>query len=134
MRAKTILVTLFVLSLVVAAIAFTHIMPKGATAPKERILAANMPLAAGTLLRAQDVTWQAISETEPDQIVWPTAAALEAKPELADETRASVYGAVLRQAVAAGEPIRRGAAARSHVVGWCHRSISTIVVLCGERP
>jgi pilus assembly protein CpaB len=110
MRAKTILTALFVVSLVVAAIAFVHTMPKGnATAPKEQILATTMPLAAGTLLRAQDVTWQAVSETLPDQIVWPTAAALEAKPDLGDETRASVYGAVLRHPLAAGEPISRGA-------------------------
>jgi pilus assembly protein CpaB len=110
MRAKTILVTLFVLSLVLAAIAFTHIMPKGATTPpKEHILAATMPLAAGTLLRAQDVIWQAVSETEPDQIVRPSGAALEAKPEIVEETQASVYGAVLRHALPAGEPIRRRA-------------------------
>jgi pilus assembly protein CpaB len=110
MRAKTLLIVLFLGSLVAAAIAFTHIMPQGrATVPKEQILAATMPLAAGTLLRAQDVTWQPASETEPDQIVYPSATALEANPELADETRASVYGAVLRHPLTAGEPIRRGA-------------------------
>src|SRR3954465_4788131 len=68
-----------------------------------------MPLPAGTLLRAQDVTWQGVSETESDETVRPSAAVLEAKPGLADETQASVYGAVLRNALAAGEPIRRGA-------------------------
>jgi pilus assembly protein CpaB len=110
MRAKTLLIALFVCSLVAAAYAFTHIMPKGsASVPKERILATTMPLAAGTLLRAQDVTWQPARETQPDQTVRPSAAALEAKPELDDQTRASVYGAVLRHALAAGEPIRRGA-------------------------
>src|SRR3989442_284873 len=111
MRAKTILIALFLCSLVVAAIAFTHVMPQksSATEPKEQILAATVPLAPGTLLRVQDVTWHAVSETEPDQIVRPTSIALEAKPELDDETRASVYGAVLRHALAAGEPIRRGA-------------------------
>jgi pilus assembly protein CpaB len=109
MRAKTILTALFVISLVVAAIAFVQVAQKsGATAaPKEQILAATMPLTAGTLLREQDVAWQLVSETGPDQIVRPTAVALEAKPELDDETRASVYGAVLRHPLAAGEPIRR---------------------------
>jgi pilus assembly protein CpaB len=110
MRGKTILILLFSVSVVVAGIAFVQTMPKGsATASKEQILVTTMPLAAGTLLRAQDVTWHGVSETEPDQTVRPTASALEAKPGLDDETRASVYGAVLRQALAAGEPIRRGA-------------------------
>jgi pilus assembly protein CpaB len=110
MRGKTVLILLFFVSVVVAAIAFVQTMPKGtATAPKEQILVTTMPLPAGTLLRAQDVTWQAVSETQPDQIVYPSATALEAKPGWDDETRASVYGAVLRNALAAGEPIRRGA-------------------------
>jgi pilus assembly protein CpaB len=110
MRAKTLLTGLFVVSIVVAAIAFMQVMAQksGATAPKEQILAATMALPAGTLLRAQDVTWQAVSETEPDQIVRPSAAAVEAKPEIVEETTASVYGAVLRHPLAVGESIRRG--------------------------
>jgi pilus assembly protein CpaB len=110
MRGKTILILLFTVSVIVAGIAFVQTMPKGsATAPKEQILVTTMPLAAGTLLRAQDVTWQGVSETEPDETVRPNAATLEAKPELDDETRASVYGAVLRHPLILGEPIRRGA-------------------------
>jgi pilus assembly protein CpaB len=107
MRAKTILVGLFVISLIVAAIAFMQVMsPKGsATTPKAQILAATMPLPAGTLLRAQDVSWL-VGDAEPDQIVRPENT--EAKPDLDDETRASVYGAVLRRPFAEGEPIRRG--------------------------
>jgi pilus assembly protein CpaB len=110
MRAKTILVGLFIVCLIVAALAFMQMMaPKGgATAPKTQILAATMPLPAGTLLRAQDVAWQ-IGDAEPDQIVRPDAAALEGKPELDDDARASVYGAVLRRPLAEGEPIRRSA-------------------------
>jgi pilus assembly protein CpaB len=111
MRAKTVVTLLFVISLIVAAVAITHMMAqKGdATVPKTQILAATVALPAGTLLRAQDVTWQPVSETTPDQIERPTAAALETKPELDDETRGSVYGAVLRHPLSAGEPIRRGA-------------------------
>jgi pilus assembly protein CpaB len=110
MRAKTILVGLFVISLFVAAIAFVQVMSQkgAATAPKTQILAATMPLPAGTLLRAQDVAWH-VGGAGPDQIVRPDAAALEGKPELDDEMRASVYGAVLRHPLAEGEPIRRGA-------------------------
>jgi pilus assembly protein CpaB len=111
MRAKTIVTLLFVISLVGAAVALTHMMSQqgSATAPKTQLLAATMPLPAGTLLRAQDVTWQPTTEIEPDQIERPNATALEGKPELDDETRGSVYGAVLRHALAVGEPIRRGA-------------------------
>jgi pilus assembly protein CpaB len=110
MRAKTILIGLFFISLCVAAIAFMQVMSQknATTTPKTQILAATMPLPAGTLLRAQDVTWQP-GETEPDQIGRPNAAALEAKPEADDEARASVYGAVLRHPLATGEPIRRSA-------------------------
>jgi pilus assembly protein CpaB len=111
MRAKTVVTLLFVVSVVVAAVAITHMMAqKGdATAPKTQILAATVALPTGTLLRAQDVTWQPASEIEPDQIERPNATALEGKPELDDETRGSVYGAVLRHPLAAGEPIQRGA-------------------------
>jgi pilus assembly protein CpaB len=110
MRAKTRLLTaLFLGSLIAAGIAFVNTMPKGsATAPKEQILASTVALPAGTLLRAQDVTWQPVSETQPEQIVYPSATAIEAKPDLADDRRTSVYGAVLRHALAAGDPIRTG--------------------------
>jgi pilus assembly protein CpaB len=110
MRAKTLLTGLFLVSLVVAAIAFMQVLSQksGATVPKEQVLAATIPLPAGTLLRAQDVTWQAVGETEPDQIVRPNAAAVDAKPEIVEQTVAGVYGAVLRHPLAAGEPIRRG--------------------------
>lgn len=109
MRAKTILIGLFVISLFVAAIAFMQVMSQkgAATTPKTQILAATIPLPAGTLLRAPDVAWQP-GESEPNQIERPNAAALEAKPEADEEARASVYGAVLRHPLATGEPIRKG--------------------------
>jgi pilus assembly protein CpaB len=111
MRAKTLLTALFFVSLVVAAIAFTQVMSQksAATQPKDYVLAATVPLPAGTLLRAQDVTWQPVDRTEPDLIVRPAAATVEAKPGIVEETQASVYGAVLRQALVGGEPIRRSA-------------------------
>lgn len=110
MRAKTLVAFLFVVSLVGGAVAITHMLAqKGdVTVPKTQLLAATMSLPAGTLLRAQDVTWQPVSETTPDQIERPTASALETKPELDDETRGGVYGAALRDPLTAGEPIRRG--------------------------
>jgi pilus assembly protein CpaB len=109
MRAKTLLTGLFVISLFVGAVAFMQIMAQksSANAPKEHILATTMPLPVGTLVRAQDVSWQAVSETEPDEIVRPNATAVAEKPEIVEETMASVYGAVLRHPLAANTPMRR---------------------------
>jgi pilus assembly protein CpaB len=78
---------------------------------KVEILVATVALAPGTLLRAQDVTWYAIPRpAESGEIVRPSEAARQTKPELDEEARAAVYGAVLRpaQAIAAGEAILRG--------------------------
>ena len=115
MRAKTILTVLFLISLAVAVIVILRAMPTqvdaNANAPKEEILVATVPLAAGTLLRAQDVRWQSVTRpVEPGEIVRPSEAARQAKPEIDEETRAEVYGAAVRPArdTAAGEPIRRG--------------------------
>jgi pilus assembly protein CpaB len=110
MRAKTVFTMVFVVSLLaVAILGVRYASQKGdATVPKQAILAATMPLPAGTLLRAQDVVWQTVSVTEPDQIARPSAAVLAATPELDDQTRANVYGAVLRHPLAVGDPIRRG--------------------------
>jgi pilus assembly protein CpaB len=109
MRARTIfaILALVMASIVVVAM---YASPKGdASQPKEQVLAAATELSTGTLLREQDLTWQTISQTEADQIVRPNAAAaVEGKPEVVEETAASVYGAVLRRPLVAGAPIRRG--------------------------
>src|SRR5271165_3794155 len=114
MRAKTILALLFLSSLGVGATVLLRALPQlvaaapGPVAPDE-ILVATMPLAAGTLLRAHDVTWQTIARPpEPGEIVRPSAAVRQAKPEADEEARAEVYGAALRGAVSPGDPIPRG--------------------------
>lgn len=111
MRAKTLLTILFLVSIAAAGLVMLHAASqKGVAieATKEHILIATMPLPAGTLLRAQDVAWHPTpGPVGADQIVRPNAAALEAKPEASEETRAGVYGAVLREPVAVGDPIRR---------------------------
>jgi pilus assembly protein CpaB len=113
MRAKPLVTTLFVGSLVVAAVACTHLLSQKSTGgPKAQILVTTMPLPQGTLLREQDVTWKAVTETKPGEIVRPTAAALEANPTLENQIRASVYGAVLRHELPAGEPILQAAIAK----------------------
>ena len=129
MRAKPFVTTLFVVSLVGAAVAVTHMVSqqKGA-GPKAYILATTLPLPQGTLLREQDVTWQGATEIKPGQIVRPSAAALEAKPELENQVRGSVYGAVLRHELAVGEPILQSAIAKPG-----QRDFLQVVLTPGER-
>jgi pilus assembly protein CpaB len=123
MRAKT-LALLFLVPLGVAAMVVL-----GEAAGREEILVATMPLAAGTLLRAPDVTWQAIDRpAEPGEIVRPSAADQEAPPKLDEEVRSEIYGAALRGAVAAGDPIRRGG-----IVKPGDRDFLQLVLSPGER-
>ena len=135
MRAKTILTVLFLISLAVAVIVILRAMPgqvdANANAPKEEILVATVQLAAGTLLRAQDVRWQLVTgPVESGEIVRPSETARQLKPELDEETRAEVYGAAVRPArdTAAGEPIRRG-----NIVRPGDRDFLQVVLTPGAR-
>jgi pilus assembly protein CpaB len=135
MRAKTILTVLFLISLAVAVIVILRAMPgqgdANANAPKEEILVATVQLAAGTLLRAQDVTWQLITRpVAPGEIVRPSEGARQTKPGIDEETRAEVYGAAVRPArdTAAGEPIRRG-----NIVRPGDRDFLQVVLTPGAR-
>jgi len=87
-----------------------------------------MDLPAGTLLRAQDIAWKPINRAEPDQIVRPSGAAVQARPEIVDETKASVYGAVLRHPLTSGVPIRR-----DDIVKPGDRDFLQVVLLPGQR-
>jgi pilus assembly protein CpaB len=137
MRAKTILTVLFLISLAVAVIVILRALPTQSDAnavvntPKEEILAATVPLAGGTLLRAQDVTWQTVArQVEPGEIVRPSEATRQLKPEIDEETRAQVYGAAIRPArdLGAGEPIRRG-----NIVRPGDRDFLQVVLTPGSR-
>jgi pilus assembly protein CpaB len=135
MRAKTILTALFLTSIAVAAFVILRAMPgqvdANATAPKEEILVATVPLAAGTLLRAQDVRWQLVTRpVEPGEIVRPSEAARQVKPELDEEARAEIYGAAVRPAhdTPAGVPIRR-----NNVVKPGDRDFLQVVLSPGAR-
>ena len=110
MRARTFLTALFALSLAIAGFAFLSSMAKKSDAdePKQQILATTMELPTGTLLRAQDIKWQTVATVEADEIARPATTQVDIKPEIVEETAASVYGAVLRRPLTAGEPIRRG--------------------------
>ncbi|MBV8506996.1 MAG: Flp pilus assembly protein CpaB [Alphaproteobacteria bacterium] len=136
MRAKTILTVLFLISLAVAVIVVLRAMPThdvnaNNNPPKDEVLVATVSLAAGTLLRAQDVTWQSVTRpAEPGEIFRPSAAARRVKPEIDEETRAEVYGAAVRPArdTAAGEPIRRG-----NIVKPGDRDFLQVVLTPGAR-
>jgi pilus assembly protein CpaB len=135
MRAKTILAVLFLISLAVAAVVILRAIPSqvdaNANAPKEEILVATVPLVAGTLLRAQDVRWQSVTRpVESGEILRPSEAARQIKPELDEGTRAEVYGAAVRPAhnIAAGESIRRG-----NIVKPGERDFLQVVLTPGAR-
>jgi pilus assembly protein CpaB len=137
MRAKTILTVLFLISLAVAVVVILRAIPTqldanaNGTPPKDEILVATVHLTVGTLLRAQDVTWQSVTRpVEPGEIVRPSAAARQVKPEIDEETRAEVYGAAVRPArdTAAGEPIRHG-----NIVKPGDRDFLQVVLTPGAR-
>lgn len=111
MRSKAILTILFLFSIGLVGFLVVRAMPetaKASAAPKTEILVAAAPLATGTLLRAQDVRWQAIAGTpKPGEIVRPSLAARQAKPEADEEARGEVFGAALRAPLAADRPITR---------------------------
>jgi pilus assembly protein CpaB len=139
MRAKTILALLFLVSLGVAATVVLRSLPQKSEAAaeaagREEILVATMPLAAGTLLRAPDVTWQAIGRpAERGEIVRPSAAVREAQLKADEEARAEVYGGALREAVSAGEPIRRDPNGRGGIVKPGDRDFLQVVLSPGAR-
>src|SRR5690348_11279944 len=109
MRAKNLVAVIFAVTLLLGGYGLINAIHKGdASVPNRHILAATGPLPAGTLLRSADIEWRPSNESHPDQIVRPSDAAIQTKPEIVQETEARVYGAVLRHPLAAGEPIRRG--------------------------
>ena len=108
MGAKTILSILFLISVAVAGVVLLRALPQSAAnAPPEEILVAKVPLASGTLLRAEDLAWEPVTASRiGDEIVRPTPAIRQAKPELDQQARGLAYGAALRIALNAGDPIR----------------------------
>lgn len=133
MRAKTLLAALFLVSLGVIAVLVFRALPQrivgGRATAKVEVLAAAVPLKAGTLLRAEDVVWRPLTgRWEPGLIERPDAAALRKKPALAEETRAKVYGGGLRVAVARGKPILMSDVALPH-----DRDFLRVVLVPGER-
>ena len=121
MRAKSILAILFLAAIIVFAALFyratavrvTAGQAVAAAAQEDEVLVATAPLAAGTLLRAQDVTWRAVADGNfADAIFRPSAAMRRARPDADDQAQGAVFGAALRAPIAAGRPIRQGVIVR----------------------
>lgn len=113
MRSKTVLITLFIASIVVlGAILWRNARVPVAVAnitaePNTMVLVAAKPLRTGTLLRAEDVKWQGSSDdaAPAGSVVRPSQEERRANPQLDQQTLSSVYGAVVRQRVEVGTPI-----------------------------
>jgi pilus assembly protein CpaB len=138
MHAKTILALLFLVSVAIAAAVFVRALPSQSGArtsvnissPAREILVATVPLAAGTVLRAHDVSWWAPSADAPyvGEILRPAAEKREAKPEIDEEARGEVRGAALRTDVASGAPVLRG-----NLVKPGERDFLRVVLAPGSR-
>ena len=133
MPAKTIFTVLFVISLGVAAIVCVNALPQRLHADtvtaRDEILIATTMLPPGTLLRAKDVAWQPnVGMAEPGQISRPPGTANNGNSEFDQQARGEVYGAALRVAVTAGEPIRRSA-----IVKPGDRDFLQVVLSSGAR-
>src|SRR5579863_4938338 len=129
MGAKTILTVLFLVSLGVAGIILLRAMALPGKADGPEALVASVALKPGTLLRAEDVAWQKLAGPAPaGAILRPDAAKRQQNPVLDEQTRATVYGAALRIAVAAAEPLRN-----ELLVKPGDRDFLRVVLLPGER-
>ena len=113
MPAKTILTILFLISLSVVVVLALRALPQsenGDWMAKDEVLVASAPLISGALLRAKDVTWRpSVGAAQPGRIVRPRPARDNPNAELDEQARVEVYGAALRTAIGAGEPIPRDA-------------------------
>ena len=132
MRAKTILVFLFLVSVAVAGVIFLQAMSietqAEAQAEGPEVLVAAVPLQPRTLLRAQDVRWQRAPATTPGAILRPNATQRRENPALEEQTRAGVFGAVLRIEVEAGAPLTNDL-----IVKPGDRDFLRVVLMPGQR-
>lgn len=110
MRGRAFLTGSFAISLAIAGFAVVSTMAKKSdtNVATEQVLATSVDLSAGTLLRAQDITWKPVVMIAPDEIARPAVSEIQAKPDIVETTAASVYGAVLRHPLAAATAIHRG--------------------------
>lgn len=114
MRSKTILITLFLLSIVAlgailwrnANLTSTGVATASVQQPKAMILVAAQPLRTGTLLRAEDVKWGEWNDAIPaGAVARPSLQGQAVPPDADTQALSSVYGAVLKQRVDPGAPV-----------------------------
>jgi pilus assembly protein CpaB len=110
MRSKTILIALFIASLAVLGAMLWRNAATVAVAPNDvQILVAAQPLRTGTLLRAEDVKWQAWSDAVvAGAILRPSEEDRKVKPDADAQVLATVYGGVAHQRIEADQPIVSG--------------------------
>lgn len=111
MPAKAILALLFLASLCAVVVVGLRALPyRGTAVTTDEVLVATTSLPAGSLLRRKDVDWQPLTGVAlPSLILRPPGAGSNPNAELDRQAPAEVYGAALRNAVKAGDPIERGA-------------------------
>jgi pilus assembly protein CpaB len=130
MPAKTILIALFLLSLGTVSLICLEALPQRVNADPvatDEILVATAALSSGSILRNKDVMWQRYAgKTEPSQI--HLSAQSTHYGDFDQPSRGEVFGAALRENVAAGEPIRRNA-----IVKPGERDFLQIVLSPGAR-
>jgi pilus assembly protein CpaB len=114
MRSKTILITLFLLSIVAlgailwrnANLAPTAVATATVQPPKGMLLVAAQPLRTGTLLRAEDIKWGDWNDAVPaGAVARPSLQGQPVPPDADSQALNSVYGAVVKQRVDPGTPI-----------------------------
>src|SRR5215469_1151907 len=125
MRSKTILISLFLLSvLALGAILWrnanmvpTAVATAVAPEPKAMILGSAQTLRTGTLLRAEDVHWVEWNDAVPaGAVMRPSPQERAARPDAEPQALSSVYGAVIKQRIEPNTPI-----------------LSTMIVRPGDR-
>src|SRR5262245_46389456 len=114
MPAKTIIASLFLVSLAVIAILGLRALPQrdaaNTVAARDEVLVAATALPSGTLWRAKAVMWTPTAGTaEPGYIFRPTGPGGNHNSDLDRQARTEVFGAALRTGIGAGEPINRTA-------------------------
>jgi pilus assembly protein CpaB len=114
MRSKTILITLFLLSIVAlgailwrnANLAPTAVATATVQPPKGMLLVAAQSLRTGTLLRAEDIKWGDWNDAVPaGAVARPSLQGQAVPPDADSQALNSVYGAVVKQRLDPGTPI-----------------------------
>lgn len=115
MRSKTLLICLFVGSFLILGVLFlengsSSPVTASTTKPTATELVATQDLTVGTLLRAEDVKWEPVEGTAaPDAIVRQASTNDKASEDADARFLSQIYGSVVRQRIAADNPVSANA-------------------------